>query len=386
MLQHQHSNLPQLDAEPASNGGVTRDQILNPITVCVVLFLAILGACVAWAVSGELSHRQAVLDKFSRSDQKLAQLQQQNSELTEQLHAAQNNIEVMDRAIVAVANGENPRDLSPDLEATLRMFEARVNSINPRSATLGDLEALQQEFDELKRPLLLTEQDEHAKILASIQSRLQLLHAVTIGVHDERTAVQVLTALESARADINNPIQEDLEAPIAKQVAACNFVIRTSEYQIAAQQVKDQLARSAACNTIAERTGALNATRENANRLSATFKVYGVDVSATQSIVAEAQRLLAKDVARQDAYIAWAQQQLESFSKAYEEAMGYIYDDEDAIVAAIRHYVMPIDATRITQQQRISLESLVARAVAELEEEEKARATRYVPKRTPEMF
>ena len=351
-----------------------------------ITILTIVCAGLAWAVNGELSHRQAIRDEISRSDQKLAELQQQNSELTEQLHAAQNNIEVIDRAIVAVANGENPRDLSPDLEATLREFEARVNSVDLRSTILGDLEVLQQDFDELKRPLLLTEQVEHAKILASIQSRLQLLQAITIGVHDQRTAVQVLTTLESAIADINNPIPADFEAPIAKQVAACNFVIRTSEYQVGAQQIKDQLAKSEACNTIAERTVALNSTRENANRLSATFKVYGVDVSATQSIVAEAQRLLAKDVARQQAYNAWAQQQLESFSKAYEDATGYIYDDEDAIVAAILNYVMPIDATRITQQQRISLESLAARALAELDEEEIARATRNGRKRTPEMF
>ena len=351
-----------------------------------ITILTIVCAGLAWAVNGELSHRQAIRDEISRSDQKLAELQQQNSELTEQLHAAQNNIEVIDRAIVAVANGENPRDLSPDLEATLREFEARVNSVDLRSTILGDLEVLQQDFDELKRPLLLTEQVEHAKILASIQSRLQLLQAITIGVHDQRTAVQVLTTLESAIADINNPIPADFEAPIAKQVAACNFVIRTSEYQVGAQQIKDQLAKSEACNTIAERTVALNSTRENANRLSATFKVYGVDVSATQSIVVEAQRLLAKDVARQQAYNAWAQQQLESFSKAYEDATGYIYDDEDAIVAAILNYVMPIDATRITQQQRISLESLATRAFAELDEEEIARATRNGRKRTPEMF
>ena len=351
-----------------------------------ITILTIVCAGLAWAVNGELSHRQAIRDEISRSDQKLAELQQQNSELTEQLHAAQNNIEVIDRAIVALANGEDPRNLSPDLEATLREFEARVNSVDLRSTILGDLEVLQQDFDELKLPLLLTEQVEHAKILASIQSRLQLLQAITIGVHDQRTAVQVLTTLESAIADINNPIQADFEAPIAKQVAACNFVIRTSEYQVGAQQIKDQLAKSEACNTIAERTVALNSTRENANRLSATFKVYGVDVSATQSIVAEAQRLLAKDVARQQAYNAWAQQQLESFSKAYEDATGYIYDDEDAIVAAILNYVMPIDATRITQQQRISLESLVARAFAELDEEEIARATRNGRKRTPEMF
>ena len=351
-----------------------------------ITILTIVCAGLAWAVNGELSHRQAIRDEISRSDQKLAELQQQNSELTEQLHAAQNNIEVIDRAIVAVANGENPRDLSPDLEATLREFEARVNSVDLRSTILGDLEVLQQDFDELKRPLLRTEQVEHAKILASIQSRLQLLQAITIGVHDQRTAVQVLTTLESAIADINNPIPADFEAPIAKQVAACNFVIRTSEYQVGAQQIKDQLAKSEACNTIAERTVALNSTRENANRLSATFKVYGVDVSATQSIVAEAQRLLAKDVARQQAYNAWAQQQLESFSKAYEDATGYIYDDEDAIVAAILNYVMPIDATRITQQQRISLESLATRAFAELDEEEIARATRNGRKRTPEMF
>ena len=351
-----------------------------------ITILTIVCAGLAWAVNGELSHRQAIRDEISRSDQKLAELQQQNSELTEQLHAAQNNIEVIDRAIVALANGEDPRNLSPDLEATLREFEARVNSVDLRSTILGDLEALQQDFDELKLPLLLTEQVEHAKILASIQSRLQLLQAITIGVHDQRTAVQVLTTLESAIADINNPIPADFEAPIAKQVAACNFVIRTSEYQVGAQQIKDQLAKSEACNTIAERTVALNSTRENANRLSATFKVYGVDVSATQSIVAEAQRLLAKDVARQQAYNAWAQQQLESFSKAYEDATGYIYDDEDAIVAAILNYVMPIDATRITQQQRISLESLVARAFAELDEEEIARATRNGRKRTPEMF
>lgn len=351
-----------------------------------ITILTIVCAGLAWAVNGELSHRQAIRDEISRSDQKLAELQQQNSELTEQLHAAQNNIEVIDRAIVALANGEDPRNLSPDLEATLREFEARVNSVDLRSTILGDLEALQQDFDELKLPLLLTEQVEHAKILASIQSRLQLLQAITIGVHDQRTAVQVLTTLESAIADINNPIQADFEAPIAKQVAACNFVIRTSEYQVGAQQIKDQLAKSEACNTIAERTVALNSTRENANRLSATFKVYGVDVSATQSIVAEAQRLLAKDVARQQAYNAWAQQQLESFSKAYEDATGYIYDDEDAIVAAILNYVMPIDATRITQQQRISFESLAARALAELDEEEIARATRNGRKRTPEMF
>ena len=351
-----------------------------------ITILTIVCAGLAWAVNGELSHRQAIRDEISRSDQKLAELQQQNSELTEQLHAAQNNIEVIDRAIVALANGEDPRNLSPDLEATLREFEARVNSVDLRSTILGDLEVLQQDFDELKLPLLLTEQVEHAKILASIQSRLQLLQAITIGVHDQRTAVQVLTTLESAIADINNPIQADFEAPIAKQVAACNFVIRTSEYQVGAQQIKDQLAKSEACNTIAERTVALNSTRENANRLSATFKVYGVDVSATQSIVAEAQRLLAKDVARQQAYNAWAQQQLESFSKAYEDATGYIYDDEDAIVAAILNYVMPIDATRITQQQRISFESLAARALAELDEEEIARATRNGRKRTPEMF
>ncbi len=337
-----------------------------------IAILTIVCAGLAWAVNGELSHRQAIRDEIS--------------ELTEQLDAAQKHIEVIDRAIVAVANGENPRDLSPDLEATLREFEARVNSVDLRSTTLGDLEALQQDFDELKRPLLLTEQVEHAKNLASIQSRLQLLQAITIGVHDQRTAVQVLTTLESAIADINNPIPADFEAPIAKQVAACNFVIKTSEYQVGAQQIKDQLAKSEACNTIAERTVALNSTRENANRLSATYKVYGVDVSATQSIVAEAQRLLAKDVARQQAYNAWAQQQLESFSKAYEDATGYIYDDEDAIVAAILNYVMPIDPTRITQQQRISLESLVARAFAELDEEEIARATRNGRKRTPEMF
>lgn len=351
-----------------------------------ITILTIVCAGLAWAVNGELSHRQAIRDEISRSDQKLAELQQQNSELTEQLHAAQNNIEVIDRAIVALANGEDPRNLSPDLEATLREFEARVNSVDLRSTILGDLEVLQQDFDELKLPLLLTEQVEHAKILASIQSRLQLLQAITIGVHDQRTAVQVLTTLESAIADINNPIPADFEAPIAKQVAACNFVIRTSEYQVGAQQIKDQLAKSEACNTIAERTVALNSTRENANRLSATFKVYGVDVSATQSIVAEAQRLLAKDVARQQAYNAWAQQQLESFSKAYEDATGYIYDDEDAIVAAFLNYVMPIDLTRITQQQRISFESLAARALAELDEEEIARATRNGRKRTPEMF
>ena len=96
--------------------------------------------------------------------------------------------------------------------------------------------------------------------------------------------------------------------------------------------------------------------------------------------------MLAKDVARQQAYNAWAQQQLESFSKAYEDATGYIYDDEDAIVAAFLNYVMPIDLTRITQQQRISFESLAARALAELDEEEIARATRNGRKRTPEMF
>jgi hypothetical protein len=40
MLQHQDSNQPQADAEPASSGGVTWDQILNPITVYIALFLA----------------------------------------------------------------------------------------------------------------------------------------------------------------------------------------------------------------------------------------------------------------------------------------------------------------------------------------------------------
>lgn len=40
MLQQQDSNQPKPDAKPASNGGVTWDQILNPITVYIALFLA----------------------------------------------------------------------------------------------------------------------------------------------------------------------------------------------------------------------------------------------------------------------------------------------------------------------------------------------------------
>ena len=345
----------------------------------VIALLSALVVSVAWAVHGELDYRKSMRDQIAR-------FEGTHSDLAAIVQSVSQDVQTLDRAVVALVHDEDPSELTPDIGALLHTLDERVGALNQTTATSDERESLEAEFVSLTQSLLQTERSAYAELLLSIQSRLQLLEALTIEIADEAIAMQVLNALDSARGDLAHPIPADLGQAVIDRMAACERVIATVQYNESSQQLLYQFKNSAAFSTIAQRSVGLLSVLENSNRLAAVYATKGVDVSGLHAIAEDAKELLALDVRRQASYEDWAQSQLTSFAAKFDAAMGYTYDDEDAIINAIQAYLMPIDATKISQQLRGRLDQLAARSFAELDESEVASATRYVSKITPEMF
>ena len=315
----------------------------------------------------------------------------------QQLGGLEANITTIDRVVTAVVNGEDPNELSIDLDSTLEQLETRIFSLTPSNTTMGSVDAGFAELSALEETLLLTEINANAPLMKRLIARLALLRALVCPAEDDTAANTILEALRSARAaSTNYSVPAEFEPSITARVAQCERIFTSAEHQVAAAQLNASLASARAETTTAGRFTALNFVKENSNRVAAHFEPLGVDVRGSLAIAAAAQDALDADaalartardadIARLNRYRNWAAVQLARFSTAFNHATGFD-DDEDAIVSAIQMYLMPIDTRFLSPQQCSAMAELHSRAQAELSEADIVRAHVHVPVLTPANF